>query len=134
MVLKDGEHACNVCGTMFDTAQGLAAHGQVHDEEVITKVLVECEVCGETERTHPCKVDDYVTCSNECWGKRISQQRETERVKVACKICGAEEEVSVAVAEDYKTCSDMCRREWMSQLMTGKNNPNFKGGATISSQ
>lgn len=132
---------CKVCGKKFETytRQGgnktcspqcanqlkgaNAAKTRVDESKKITKPCLHCGTPFESYKSR-----NRLYCSRKC---KHAARSENGRVTIPCAFCGKPTEFIKAQIElrGGKYCSQECRYSAMSIARTGKNNPNWVGGA-----
>lgn len=97
-------------------------------------VEIECENCGEAFEVHPYREDSARFCSKECLSGFMAGRsgEETPRYKGAketfiCENCGEEFEEFPYPGKN-KYCSRSCYNEALEELVSGKDNPVWRGG------
>lgn len=106
---------CPICGKEYGSKPALNSHrGHAHPDE--TRVLVECEWCGDTERVQPNREDTYRFCSQECAGEWRSEnvrgsshpRWEGGEASVTCDQCGKD----YTVPQYRKDATEFCPDCW----------------------
>ena len=70
------KHPCPSCDKKFTSEQGVKMHHYKTHDVSLTRVNVECVVCGEVEEVNQWRKEhtDVWTCSDECLSEHMSQK------------------------------------------------------------
>jgi len=118
---------CPTCGRDdFKNNNGMRQHHAEKHGESLSKVTVECVVCGDEYKVHHSEVERTRTCSRECHGADPNNGQTENKVELECLNCGKTIRRSPSQAEsrDKSFCSHECHGEWMN----GENHHQWKGG------
>lgn len=155
LIMKGNNHhmskvklICTQCGKAFERYKS-----NIHSEkafcnidckreyEKAIKITRQCKQCGKEFDVNKSAIDNTNAsgnfCCRECYHKYLttitgSKNKSYKRIQKKCPVCG--KDVSIIPSKDriYKNnfCSVECRGIHQKEYIGGKNNPNWRGGAS----
>lgn len=109
----------NTCIICSKKCRGLCCSRLCKSISEKKEVMLICEYCNKKHVSIPSK-EDKRYCSKHCY-----DNAQSKKIKIVCEMCGKIKIVSPCYASQ-KYCSQKCKG--LSKI--GKNNPNWKNGAT----
>lgn len=91
----------------------------------MSRIQVQCAVCGKIEYVTPCRAKTYKTCSIKCMGEY--NKRRSLKVNKTCPICGKTFKVKKSQAMRRVCCSKKCYNLSLPTRFAGSGNPNYRG-------
>jgi len=119
---KGGYH-CRQCRNAY-----IKEWKRKNKEKIVVKVEKICIVCDKTFIAQESWGQTRNTCSNKC-RYELTSKKLSNKVSRNCKQCG--QSFVVTPGSQKVCCSAACRKNYMSNLLRGNKNPNWKETKTI---
>ena len=121
----DGKESCEcpTCGREFDTERGMKCHHtKIHGEKIQSRVNLDCIKCGQSFEVKPYREDTAKYCSQACRNTKVDR---------VCEYCDSTYSIPESRNSISRFCSNECNSKWMSENLTGEDNPNGKPKAVL---